>query len=77
MNKRDLIKEVKEYAHTDPGMKFVMLLRMCIDDLRRKNDTAHPDDVLRNQGAIGELKSIIKDLKAKEKLREYSGGYDE
>jgi hypothetical protein len=77
MNKRDLIKEVKEYAYTDPGMKFVMLLRMCIGDLRRKNDTAHPDDVLRNQGAISELKSIIKDLKAKEKLREYSGGYDE
>ncbi len=75
--KRELMAEVYKYAHSDPHTSFVLLLHACIKELRLKNDTATPEDCLKHQGAISELKSILKGVTVFEKYEEYSGGFDE
>ena len=68
---------VKEYAMSTPGMAFRKMLNKCIHDLRIKNDNADKDDVLRNQGAIAELKRIVKGITPVELKDEFNGAFDE
>jgi hypothetical protein len=76
-DRRQLLKDVKEYANSDPHTKFVKLLYACIHDLRIKNDTATSEEFLKNQGAISELKLIIRGISIFQKYKEYTGGFDE
>jgi hypothetical protein len=76
-NKKQLMEELRAYAPSDPHTKVVRLLHACISDLRIKNDTATSEDILRNQGAISELKLILKGINIHQKYQEFSGGFDE
>jgi hypothetical protein len=79
MDRARCLQEAKEYKDSSAGYAFVRLLNACIVDLRERNDTADADDVLRNQGAITELKSLAKQLApvVKRKRLEFNGGFDE
>ncbi|NIV16125.1 MAG: hypothetical protein GWN62_34170 [Aliifodinibius sp.] len=76
-DKKELFKDIQEYISSEPYLKFVKLLHTCIHDLRIKNDTAEAEDTLRNQGAISELKRILRGISRYEKYKEYTGGFDE
>jgi hypothetical protein len=76
-SKKQLLNEVREYAPSDAHTKMARLLHACIRELRIKNDTAASEDILRNQGAIAELKLILKGINLHQKYKEYSGGFDE
>jgi hypothetical protein len=73
--KAQAIKTVNEYASTDAGIAFRTLLICWISDLRKKNDTAATEDVLKNQGGIRELKLIVKQIGGDRISTEYDGGF--
>lgn len=75
--KKELMNEVRQYAPSDLHTKVVRLLYACINELRIRNDTAASEDVLRNQGAVSELKSILKGINIREKYQEFTGGFND
>jgi len=77
INTKTLYQELKLFEHADLFTKFRMLLMSTINDLREKNDNAIPEDVLRNQGAIKELKIMYKRLGGTEKFKEHNSAMDE
>jgi hypothetical protein len=77
LNKKQAIKEAKEYKGTTQGICFTNMLHACIYDLRMKNDSADNDQVLRNQGAIAELKALAKALSLTGGYSEHNGAFDE
>ena len=68
---------VKEYSLSTAGIEFRKMLNQCIEDLRIKNDTAEGNEFLKNQGAIQELKKIVKAIAPIEKKSEFNGAFDE
>jgi hypothetical protein len=73
--KKELLADCKEFAATDAGIKFRLLLAATINELRAKNDTATTEDFLKNQGAIRELKLLHKGIGPKIRSSEYDGGF--
>ena len=50
-------------------------LSQLIQDARERNDTAVDKDLYRNQGAVKELKQLLKSIKRHEIQRGFDGGY--
>ncbi len=75
MTKKEAMEKVKEVAMTDAGRAFRKLVAVWIDDLRAKNDTAEPNDFLKNQGAIRELKLMHKGIGPKIRTSDYDGAF--
>lgn len=69
--------ECKEFAQTDAARAFRKLVGVWISDMREKNDTAEPDEFLKNQGAIRELKLMHKGIGPKLTVTEYDGAFGE
>ena len=76
-SRKELIKEAKEFSGTTAGLTFVRLLIVCVRDLRKANDSAVAEQVLKNQGAISELKGLIKALSLSKGFAEHNGAFDE
>ena len=57
---RDTIVKIQEYADTECFRLFIRLFNELIDSNRVKNDTATGEEVVRNQGAIQQLRDILK-----------------
>ena len=67
-----------DYAMTDPIRMVRQILNERLQALREKNDAAEDKDVIRNQGAIAELKGILKilsPLKPENQRVEWDGGF--
>jgi len=78
MQQRKIVMaECKEFAQTDAARAFRKLVGTWISDLREKNDTAEPDEFLKNQGAIRELKLMHKGIGPKLSVAEYDGAFGE
>ncbi len=77
MKRKEILAKAKEYQSAPAGRVFSKLLQVCIDDLREKNDNSDPDETLRNQGAIRELKLIQKGTGFSVKTHEFDGGFGE
>ncbi len=77
MKRKEILAKAKEYQSTPAGRVFSKLLQIWIADLREKNDMSDPDETLRNQGAIRELKSIQKGTGFAVVIREFDGGFGE
>jgi len=75
MKRKEILAKAKEYQATPAGLLFSKLLQIWIDELREKNDNSGPDETLRNQGAIRELKLIQKGTGWSVKISEYDGGF--
>lgn len=62
MQQETLLQQVLEYNGT-PGHQLIRAwMESEIDRLRRLNDNAKGDDVIENQGAIRQLKMMVKRL---------------
>jgi hypothetical protein len=73
--KKELAGKVMEYASTEAGRTFRLLLETWIKDLRHKNDTASIEDFPKNQGAIKEMKLMLKAITPHQQIREFDGSY--
>ena len=74
-SKKELAFKVKDYAATDAGRMFRLLLETWIRDLRLKNDTAEIADFQKNQGAIKEMKLMLKAITPHQQIKEFDGSY--
>jgi hypothetical protein len=72
---KEAMAEVNEYAMTDAGRAFRKLVAVWINKLRAKNDTAPPEEFMKNQGAIRELKLMHKGIGPKIRTSEWDGGF--
>ncbi len=77
MKRKEILMKAKEYQSTPAGRVFSKLLQVCIADLREKNDMSDPDETLRNQGAIRELKLIQKGTGFTVITHEFDGAFGE
>jgi len=76
MTKREILRRLSsEYGATEVGKLLVLLFHACINELREKNDSAEMNDVLKNQGAIREMKLLLKDLNPREEQQQYDGAF--
>lgn len=78
MDKGHYLAQAKQHINTESGIAFQGLLMALVEDLRKRNDTATYDDVLRNQGAISEFNKLLKSLTSKiddENRKDYTGGF--
>lgn len=75
--KKELLKEAQEYRGTTAGLTFISLLNACIEERRKRSDSAEHEQVLRNQGAIEELKWLVKHLSLTQPLEEHDGAFNE
>lgn len=64
MKSKDIIYKLLEFEPTPCFQLFRQLLEALIGEARIRNDTAIKEDVLKNQGAIGEMKQLLKVLQA-------------
>jgi len=77
MKRKEILAKAKEYQSTPAGRIFSKLLQVWIADLRERNDNSDPDETLRNQGAIRELKLIQKGTGFSPVVYEFDGGFGE
>ena len=75
MSKRELIAKIVPHELTECHTYFQLLLELLLQDARERNDTAMNEDLYRNQGAVKELKHILKSIKRHEIQRGFDGGY--
>ena len=73
--KKELAGKVQEFAASEPARIFRLLLEAWIMDLRLKNDTAELKDFPMNQGAIKEMKLMLKAITPHQQIREFDGSY--
>jgi hypothetical protein len=74
-SRKEIAAKTLEYANTDGGRMFKLLLEIWIRDLRKKNDTAELKDFPKNQGAIKEMKLMLKAITPHQQIREFDGSY--
>ena len=58
-NKAKLIEMIQEHRDSDLVRVFIALLDNLIEEYRLRNDTARPEEMAMNQGAIMQLKSML------------------
>ena len=75
MSKKELIAKIVPHELTECHQYFLLLLERLLQDARARNDTATKEDVYRNQGAVKELKQLLKSIKRHEIKRGYDGGF--
>ncbi len=77
MSKKELIAKIVPHEATECHQYIQRLLERLIQDARERNDTATGDELYRNQGAVKELKQLLKSIKSHEIQRGFDGGYGE
>jgi len=75
LSKKELIEKITPHELTECHQYFQQLLNRLIQDARERNDTAIGEELYRNQGAVKELKQLLKSIKSHEIQRGYDGGY--
>ena len=75
MNKKELAEKIVPHEMTECHQYFQKLLEVLIQDARERNDTAVNEELYRNQGAVKELKQLLKSITRHEIQRGFDGGY--
>ena len=75
MNKKELVAKIVPHELTECHQYFQLLLEVLIQDARERNDTAVDKDLYRNQGAVKELRQLLKSIKSHTIQRGFDGGY--
>lgn len=57
-NKANIIGQIYERSDSDLVKLFIALLDSLVEENRQKNDTARPEEILMNQGAIKQLRYL-------------------
>ena len=57
-NKSKLVTAIQENRDSELARVFISLMDILIEENRLKNDTARPEEVPMNQGAIQQLKTL-------------------
>jgi hypothetical protein len=71
-NKAKLIELISEHRDSDLVRLFIALVDNLIEEYRLRNDTARPEEIPLNQGAIMQLKSM-RDIFEKRPVMQKSG----
>ena len=77
LSKRELAARITPHESTECHQLIQQLLQRCIEHARVRNDTADGFDLYRNQGAVKELKYVLKCICAHEIQRGFDGGFGE
>ena len=77
LSKKELIAKIIRHELTECHQYVQKLITVLINDARRRNDTATGDDLYRNQGAVKELKQLLKSIQTHEIQRGLDGAYGE
>ena len=75
LSKKELIAKIRPHELTECHQYFQKLLGRLIQDARERNDTAIDNELYRNQGAVKELKQLLKSITRHEIQRGFDGGY--
>lgn len=76
LSKKQLIEKIMPHELTECHRYFQQLLELLIQDARERNDTAiGVAEIHQNQGAVKELKQLLKSIKRHEIQRGFDGGY--
>ena len=75
LSKRELAAKIIPHELTECHQFIQQLIRARIDAARIRNDTADGFEFYRNQGAVKELKILLKSICAHEIQRGFDGGY--
>lgn len=77
MDRRKLTKKFVEYGPSEQYKIMLKLLDTFVDDLRKANDDAEPNQVLQNQGGIKSIKTLRKLITIPEKrMKHFDGGFN-
>lgn len=77
IDRRKLAKEFLEYGPSEQYKIMLKLLDTFVDDLRKANDDAEPNQVLQNQGGIKSIKTLRKLITIPEKrMKHFDGGFN-
>lgn len=74
---RVLAAEIKQYSQTEQIRLMRRFFLARIDYLREKSDTVTAEDLPKHQGAIAELKELLKVTKFNNQLKEFDGAFGE
>ena len=75
LSKKELLTKILPHELTECHQYIRALLECLIQDARERNDTATGDELYRNQGAVKELKQLLKSIQRHEIQRGFDGGY--
>ena len=75
IRKKELLTKLATHELTECHQYFQLLFEVLIQEARERNDTAVKEDLYRNQGAVKELKQLLKSTKRHEIKRGFDGGY--
>ena len=64
-DKGKIIEQIYEHRDSDVVRLFILLLDNLIEENREKNDTARPEEIPMNQGAIKQMR-VIRDYFTKQ-----------
>ncbi|MCK4794863.1 MAG: hypothetical protein KAV87_64635 [Desulfobacteraceae bacterium] len=76
-SKRELAAKIQSHELTECHQLMQQLIRKCIESARVRNDTADGFEIYRNQGAVKELKHLLKSICSHEVRRGFDGGFGE
>jgi len=76
-DKKLLIARILEQEATAHHQSILMLIKLLIEEARIRNDTAVAEEIYKNQGAIRELKQLLKVIRSHNVHHGYDGGYGE
>lgn len=76
LSKKQLIEKILPHEFTECHQYFQKLLKRLIQDARERNDTAiGVAEIHQNQGAVKELKQLLKSIQRHEIQRGFDGAY--
>jgi len=77
MTSKEVVGKLREFEPTPCYRLFKLLCDTLIEEARARNDIAIDNEIYKNQGAIAELKSILKSVRSRQAHTTYDGGYSE
>lgn len=75
VSKKELAAKIKPHELTECHQLVQQLIRIRMQDARVRNDTAEGNEFYRNQGAVKELKVLLKSICSHEIRRGLDGAY--
>lgn len=75
MTSKEILGKLKEFEATPCFRLFQVLVEALIDEARERNDNAPEMEFYKNQGAIRELKQLLKFVRVRDVKRTYDGAY--
>ena len=77
MTSKEVVGKLREFEATPCYRLIKLLCETLTDEARLRNDTAIDNELYKNQGAIAELKAMVRSLQPRTPQKTYDGGYAE